>query len=141
MILRPVLSTSAARCSEERQRVVGALGRAAVAEFDLPGESGHRSCIRIERRRHGVSESREHVHAAAGRRRVQHQRVVPERQVLAAVVEDGGRDLSRRLGIDAHVPRAGDDGGENGRLAVTQERAARKRAMVRLCGRGRQRIR
>ena len=140
MIIGSLLSTSAARHSEECQRVVGALGRAAVAEFDLPGESRWIHC-RIERRRHGVSEPGEYVDAAAGRRRVQHQRVVPERQVLAAIVEDGERDLSRRLGIDDHVPRAGDYGGENGRIAVTQERAARKRAMVRLCGRGRRRTR
>src|SRR5204862_7316230 len=36
--------------SEERQRVVGMLGRAAAAEFDVPGER-RRSVIRVERRR------------------------------------------------------------------------------------------
>ena len=49
--------------SEERQRVVGMLGRAATAEFDMPGERcGSR--IRVERRRRAVSEPREHVDAA-----------------------------------------------------------------------------
>ena len=39
------------------------LGRAAAAEFDVPGERC-RSCIRVERRRRAVSEPREHVDAA-----------------------------------------------------------------------------
>ena len=39
------------------------LGRAAAAEFDMPGERcGSR--IRVERRRRAVSEPREHVDAA-----------------------------------------------------------------------------
>ena len=130
--LEPPLSTSAVRQSEVLQRVVGMLGRAAAAEIDAPGER-RRSCIRVERRRRGVSEPREHVDAAG--ERDQHQRVVPERQVMAAIVEDVERDLGRRLGIDVHVPIAGDDGARS-RSAVTKERAARKRTMVRLCGRG-----
>jgi hypothetical protein len=34
--------------------------------------------------------------------------------VMAAIIEDGERDLSRRRGIDIHVPRTGDDGPETG---------------------------
>ena len=47
---------------------------------------------------------------------------------MAAIVEDVERDLSRRRGINAHVPIAGDREDGNG-IAVTVERAARKRAM------------
>ena len=54
---------------------------------------------------------------------------------MAAIVEDVERDLGRRRGIDVHVPIAGDREEGNG-IAVTVERAARKRAMVRLCPRG-----
>jgi len=71
------------------------LGRAAAAEFDVPGER-RRSHTCVERRRRCVSEPREHVDAAG--RRDQHQRVVPERQVMAAIVEDVERDLGRRRG-------------------------------------------
>lgn len=59
---------------------------------------------------------------------------------MAAIVENVERDLGRRSGIDVHVPIAGDREEGNG-IAVTVERAARKRAMVRLCGRGRRRTR
>ena len=54
---------------------------------------------------------------------------------MAAIVEDVERDLGRRRGIDVHVPIAGDREEGNG-IAVTVERAARKRAMVRPCRRG-----
>jgi len=113
------------------------LGRAAAAEFDVPGER-RRSHTCIERRRRCVSEPREHVDAAG--RRDQHQRVVPERQVMAAIVEDVERDLGRRRGIDVHVPVAGDREDGNG-IAVAEESATRKRAMVRLCVPGRRRSR
>ena len=113
------------------------LGRASTAEFDGPGER-RRSCIRIERRRRCISEAREHVDAA--RRRDQHQRVVPERQVMAAIVEDVERDLGRCLGIDVHVPIAGDREDGNG-IAVTVERTARNRPMVVLCALGPRRTR
>jgi len=134
--LEPPLSTSAVRQSEVLQRVVGMLGRAAAAEIDVPGER-RRSCIRVERRRRGVSEPREHVDAVDVRD--QHQRVVPERQVMAAIVEDVERDQGWRP-ADVHVPIAGDDGAGN-LIAATVERAARKRAMVRLCARGLRRTR
>ncbi len=101
----------------------------------MPGERC-RSLIRIKRHCHGVPKPREHVDAV--REPDQHQRVVAERQVMAAVVEDVERDLSRRLGIDDHIPIPGDRGPGN-RRAVTEELAARKRAMVRLSGRGRRR--
>ena len=113
------------------------LGRAAAAEFDVPGER-RRSHRRVERRRRAVSEPREHVDAAG--RRDQHQRVVPERQVMAAIVEDVERDLGRRRGIDTHVPDAGDRENGNG-IAAAEEGAAGKRAMVRLCARGLRRTR
>jgi len=53
---------------------------------------------------------------------------------MPAIVEDVERDLGRRRGIDAHVPVAGDREDGNG-IAAAEESAARKRAMVRLCGR------
>ena len=43
--LGPLLSTSAVRQSEVRQRVVGMLGRAAAAEFDVPGERRRSSTL------------------------------------------------------------------------------------------------
>jgi hypothetical protein len=123
--------------SEVRQRVVGMLGRAAAAEFGVPGER-RRIHPRVERRRHGVAEPREHIDAVDVRD--QHQRIVPERQVMAAIVEDVERDLGRRRGIDAHGPISGDREEGNG-IAVTVARTTRKRAMVRLCGRGLRRTR
>jgi len=127
------LPTSAGRHSEVGQRVVGALGRAAATELDVPGERC-RSLSRIKRHCHGVPKPRERVDAL--REPDQHQRVVAERQVMTAVVEDVERDLSRRLGIDDHIPIPGDRGPGN-RRAATLELAARKRAMERLSGRGR----
>ena len=59
---------------------------------------------------------------------------------MPTVDEDVERKLSQRLWIDYQVPRAGDSGPEIGIFfAVTVERAPSKRAMVRLCRRGRQR--
>ena len=113
------------------------LGRAATAEFNVPGEH-RRSLICIEYRCRCVSKPGEHVDAAGVGD--QHQRVVAERQVMVTIVEDVERDLRRRLGIDVHVPIAGDRL-EGNRSAATVERAARKRAMVRLCGRGLRRTR
>ena len=53
---------------------------------------------------------------------------------MATVDEDIEGELSQRLWIDDQVPRARDSGPEIGRwLAVTEERATRKRAMVGLC--------
>ena len=137
MILGPLLSTSAVRYSKKGQRVIGALGRAAVAEFDVPGKR-RRSHRRIEPGGRDAPEPREHIDTVDVRD--QYQRVVAPCQVLAAVVEDIERELSRRFGIDGQVPGAGDNGARN-RSAVTKERAARKSAMVRLCGRSRQRTR
>ena len=51
---------------------------------------------------------------------------------MAAVVEDVEIDLSRRHGIDVHVPIAGDRGAGN-RSHVTQELAARQRTVLSLC--------
>jgi hypothetical protein len=139
VVLARLLSTSAVRHTEECQRVEGARGRAAVAEFDVPGER-RGSLRRIERRRRETSERREHIDTVVVRD--QHQRVVPERHVMATVDEDVEGELSRRLWIDDQVPRAGDSGPEIGRFfAVTVERAASQRAMVGLSGRGRRRTR
>ena len=119
---------SAVRHSKVRQRVVGVLVWAADAELDVPGER-RRIRRRIERCRRGVSKAREYVDTVDERHL--HQSVVPERQVVAAVIEYVERNLSRRLGIDDDVPLTGDDGTVN-RSAVTQERTTRKRAMIRL---------
>ncbi len=128
------LSTAAVCHSEERQRVEGVLIRAADAEFDVPGEP-RRSYTRIECCRREASERREHIDTAVVRD--QYQRVVPERHVMATVVEDIEGELSQRLWIDDQVPRARDSGPEIGRFfAVTVERATRERAMVGLCGLG-----
>jgi hypothetical protein len=133
VILGPLLSASAVRHSEERQRVERVLIRAADAEFDVPGER-RGSLRRIERRCREASERREHIDTLVVRD--QHQRVVPERHVMPAVDEDVERKLSRRLWIDYQVPRAGDSGRVIGIwFAVTVERAASKRARVRLCRR------
>jgi hypothetical protein len=103
VLLARLLSTSAIRHSKERQRVVGVLVWAADTEFDVPSERRwiHR---RVERCRHGISEPRECIDAVDIRD--EHQRVVPERQVVAAVIEDVERDLSRCVGsiITFHVP-------------------------------------
>ena len=105
----------------------------------MPGQPG-RSYTRIECCHREASERREHIDTVVVRD--QHQRVVPERHVMATVDEDVEGELSRRLWVDDQVPRAGDSGPEIGRFfAVTVERAARKRAMVRLCGRCRRRTR
>ena len=122
MILGPRLSTSAVRHSRECQRVVRVLIRAADGEFDVPGER-RRSHVRIECCNRDASESREHIDAVGVR-------------VVAAVVEDIKRELSRRCGVNDQVPRAGDNGTSN-LSAATVERATRKRAMVRLCRRRR----
>jgi len=56
---------------------------------------------------------------------------------MPTVDEDIEGELSQRLWIDDQVPRARDSGPEiGGWLAVTEERATRKRAMVGLCGPG-----
>jgi hypothetical protein len=137
ILLGPLLSASAVRHSEERQRVEGVLIRAADAEFDVPRESG-RSYTRIECCRREASERQEHIDAVVVRD--QYQRIVPERHVMPTVDEDVERKLSRRLWIDYQVPRAGDSGRVIGIwFAVTVERAASKRALVRLCSRGPQR--
>ena len=133
-----MLPTSAVRHSEERQRIEGVLIRAADAEFDVPGEPG-RSYTRIECCHREASERREHIDAVGERE--QGQRVVPERHVMPTVDEDIEGELSQRLWIDDQVPRARDSGPEIGFFAVTVERAARKRAMVGLCGRGWRRTR
>ena len=111
VLLGPLLCTSGVRHSKERQRVVGVLVWAADTKFDVPSERRwiHRG---VERRRHGIPEPRECIDAVDIRD--EHQLVVPERQVMAAIIEDGERDLSRRRGIDIHVPRTGDDGPETG---------------------------
>ncbi len=138
-MLGALLSASAVRHSEERQRVEGVLIRAADAEFDMPGEPG-RSYTRIECCRREASERREHIDTVG--ERDQHQRVVPERHVMATVNEDVEGELSRRLWIDDQVPRAGDSGPEIGIFfAVTVERASSERAMVGLSGRSRRRTR
>ena len=116
---------------------VGVLVWAADTEFDVPSECRW-IYRRVERRRHGISEPRERIDAVdIGD---EHQRVVPERQVVAAVIEDVERDLSRRRRIDIYVPRTGDDGAGN-RVAVTVERSARNRPMVGLCACGLRRTR
>ena len=126
------LSTAAVCHSEERQRVEGVLIRAAEAEIDVPGEL-RRSYTRIECCRREASERREHVDTAGVRH--QYQRVVPERHIMATVVEDIEGELSQRLWIDDQVPRARDSGPEIGRFfAVTVERATSERAMVGLWG-------
>src|SRR6476660_3086503 len=128
---RPLL-ISAVRHSQVRHRVVGVLAWAAHTEFDVPAEL----CWiprRINRRRRGISEPRESIDAVEVRD--QHQPVVPERPVMAAIIEDVERDLSRRRRIDIHVPLTGDDGAGN-RIGVTGERTARNRSMVVLCGPG-----
>ena len=99
----------------------------------MPREPG-RSYTRIECCRCEPSERREHIDTLVVRD--QYQRVVPERHVMATVDEDIEGELSQRLWIDDQVPRAGDSGPEFGFFAVTLERAARKRAMIGLCGRG-----
>ena len=104
----------------------------------MPGER-RGSLRRIERRRREASERREHIDTLVVRD--QYQRVVPERHVMATVDEDIEGQLSQRLWIDDQVPRARDSGPEIGFFAVTVERAARKRAMVGLCGRSRRRTR
>jgi hypothetical protein len=53
---------------------------------------GRRICRRIESRRRDVSKPREHVDAVDESHL--HQPVVPERQMVAAIVEDVERDLS-----------------------------------------------
>ena len=136
MVLARLLSTSAVRHSEERQRVEGVLIRAADAEWDVPGEP-RRSYTPIECCHREASERREHIDTVG--ERDQHQRVVPERHVMVTVDEDIEGELSQRLWIDDQVPRAGDSGRIIGWFAVTVERAASKRAMVRLCRRGPQR--
>jgi hypothetical protein len=133
ILLGPLLSASAVRHSEERQRVEGVLIRAADAEFDVPRESG-RSYTRIECCRREASERREHIDAVVVRD--QYQRIVPERHVMPTVDEDVERKLSRRLWIDYQVPRAGDSGRVINWFAVTVERAASKRAIVRPCALG-----
>jgi len=138
VLLGPLLSTSAVRHSEERQRVERVLIRAADAEIDVPRKSG-RSYTRIECCRREASERREHIDAVVVRD--QYQRIVPERHVMPTVDEDVERKLSRRLWIDYQVPRAGDSGRVIDWFAVTVERAVSKRAMVRLCRRGRRRTR
>jgi hypothetical protein len=131
------LSTSAVRHTEECQRVKGVLIRAADAEFDVPGEPGW-SYTRIECCDRETSERREHIHAVDVRE--QHQRVVPERHVMATVDEDVEGELSRRLWIDYQIPSTGDSGPEiRIFFAVTVERAASERAMVGLSWRGRRR--
>jgi hypothetical protein len=102
-----LLSTSAVRHTEECQRVKGARGRAAIAEFDMPGERRW-SLRRIERRRCEASERREHIDTVG--ERDQRQRVVSERHVMATVNEDIQGKLSRCLWIDDQVPRAGESG-------------------------------
>ena len=125
---RPVLTTSAVCVSEERQRVEGVLIRAADAEFDVPGEPRW-SYARIERCNSEASERREHIDAIDVRD--QYQRVVPERHVMAAVDEDIECKLSRRLWVDGQVPRAGNRVRRRiEEFAITEEVAARKRAMV-----------
>jgi len=104
----------------------------------VPGER-RRSYTRIESCHREASERREHIDAVDVRD--QHQCVVPERHVMATVDEDVKGELSRRLWIDDQVPRASDSGPEIGFFAVTVERAACKRAMVGLSGRGRRRTR
>jgi hypothetical protein len=81
VLLGPLLSTYAVRHSKERQRVAGVLVWATDTEFDVPRE---RRWIdrRVERHCHGSSEPRECIDAVDVRD--QHQRVVPERQVMAA---------------------------------------------------------
>src|SRR4029077_14282399 len=138
ILLGPLLSASAVRHSEERQRVEGVLIRAADAEFDVPRESG-RSYTRIECCHREAAERREHIDAVGVRD--QHQCVVPERHVMATVDEDVKGELSRRLWIDYQVPRASDSGPEIGFFAVTVERAPSKRAMVGLCALGPRRTR
>ena len=97
ILLGPLLSASAVRHSEERQRVEGVLIRAATTEFDVPRESG-RSHTRIESCRREASERREHIDVTVARD--QYQRIVPERHVMQTVDEDVERKLSRRLWID-----------------------------------------
>ena len=130
VLLGPLLSTSAVRHSKVLQRIVGVLVWAADTKCDAPFE---RRWIhhRVERCRHRISEPRECIDAVDIRD--EHQLVVSERQVMAAIIEDVERDLSRRRGIDIHVPVTGDDGAGN-RGAVTIERTARNRPMVGLCG-------
>src|SRR5262245_56302995 len=130
ILLRLLLSASPVRHSEDRQRVERVLIRAADAEFDVPRESG-RSYTRIECCHCETSERREHIDAFV--LRDQYQRIVPERHVMLTVDEDVKCKLSRRLWIDYQVPRASDSGCVINWFAVTVERAAIKRAIVRLC--------
>ena len=60
------LSTAAVCHSEERQRVVGILIRAADAELDVPGEA-RRSYSRIECCYRDASERQEHIDTAVVR--------------------------------------------------------------------------
>jgi hypothetical protein len=132
ILLGPLLSASAVRHSEERQRVEGVLIRAADAEFDVPGEP-HWSYARIERCSRETSERREHIDAIDVRD--QYQRVVAERHVMAAVDEDIKCELRRRSWVDGQVPRAGNRvRGRIKEFAITEKVAARKRAVVCLRG-------
>ena len=55
--------------------------------------------------------------------------------MVAAVVEDVERDLSRRVGINVQIPNAGDNVSGN-LIPVTEEGAAGNRAVVCFCGLG-----
>ena len=134
MILGQLLSTSAVRQSEVRQRVVGTLGRAAAAEFGLVGEAC-RSLIGVEGGYDNPFESREDIDTVDERDELEVE--VPECEMAPAIVEDSERELGWRFSIDDHLPEA-TDGVRRGHeeFAVTEKIAAGKRAMVRLCGRG-----